>query len=67
MAPKITKDMTIYDVLQMNPGAAKVFARFGLDCGECLGAASESIEQGTRGHGLDSEEILKALNALFDE
>jgi len=67
MAPRITEDMTIYEVLQMDPEVAKVFARFGLDCGECLGAISESIAQGTKGHGLDTEEILVALNAIFDE
>ncbi len=67
MAPKITKDMTIYEVLQMDPEVAKVFARFGLDCGECLGATSESIAQGTKAHGLDIDEIVTALNAIFTE
>ncbi len=65
MTPKITKDMTFYEILQMDPEVAKVLAQYGLDCGECLGATSESVAQGTRGHGLDTEEILTALNEIF--
>ena len=67
MASKITSDMTFYEILQMDPEVAKVLTRFGLDCGECLGATSETIAQGSRGHGLDIEPLLTALNAIFDE
>ncbi len=67
MAPKITRDMTFYEILQMDPAVAKVLAQFSLDCGECLGATSESIAQGARGHDLDIEEVLTALNAIFEK
>ena len=67
MVGKITKDMTFYEILQMDPAVAKVLDQFGLDCGECLGATSESLAQGTKAHGLDIEEILTALNAIFDQ
>ncbi len=67
MAPKITKDMTFYQILQMDPEVARVLAQFNLDCGECLGATSESIAQGVRAHGFDIDEILTALNDIFAE
>ncbi|MEA3361863.1 MAG: DUF1858 domain-containing protein [Thermodesulfobacteriota bacterium] len=67
MAPQITKDMTFYQILQMDPEVAKVLEQYNLDCGECLGATSESIAQGIRGHGLDLDEILIALNAIFED
>ncbi|SEA48262.1 hybrid cluster protein-associated redox disulfide domain-containing protein [Desulfuromusa kysingii] len=65
MAQKITKDMTFNQVLQMNPAVSKVFDKFNLDCGECLGASTESLAQGAKAHGLNIDEILVELNAIF--
>lgn len=67
MTAKITKDMTFYQVLQMNPDAAKVLDQFNLGCVGCLGATTESIAQGVRAHGLDIDDILAALNAIFED
>ncbi len=67
MAPKITKDMTFHQILQMNPDSAKVLNDFNLGCGGCLGATSESLAQGARAHGLDVEDILNELNAIFED
>lgn len=67
MAPRITKDMTFYHILQMDPAVARVLTQLNLDCGECLGATSESIAQGVRAHDLDLDQVLTALNAIFAE
>ena len=67
MAPKITKDMTFHQVLQMNPETATVLAQFNLGCVGCLGATSESLAHGAKAHGLDVEDILKELNAIFED
>ncbi|MEA3544447.1 MAG: DUF1858 domain-containing protein [Thermodesulfobacteriota bacterium] len=67
MAPKITKDMTFHQILKMNPEVAKVLNQFNLGCAGCLGATTESIAQGVRAHGLDVDEILAALNAIFED
>ncbi|WP_321371769.1 DUF1858 domain-containing protein [uncultured Desulfuromusa sp.] len=67
MAQKITKDMTFYQVLQMSPAVSKVLDKFNLDCGECLGASTESLAQGAKAHGLDIEEILLELNSIFKD
>ena len=67
MAQKITKDMTFYQVLQMSPAVSKVLDKFNLDCGECLGATTESLAQGAKAHGLNIDEILTELNAIFKD
>ncbi|WP_321391341.1 DUF1858 domain-containing protein [uncultured Desulfuromusa sp.] len=67
MAQKITKDMTFNQVLQMSPAVSKVLDKFNLDCGECLGASTESLAQGAKAHGLDIEEILLELNSIFKD
>lgn len=66
MSQKITKDMTFHQVLQMSPEVAKVLGRFNLGCVGCMGAMNETLEQGATAHGLDVNEILKALNAIFE-
>ncbi len=66
MSQKITKDMTFHQVLQMSPQVAKVLGEFNLGCVGCMGAMNESIEQGAKAHGLEVEEIITALNAIFD-
>lgn len=66
MSQKITKDMTFHQALQMSPEVAKVLGEFNLGCVGCMGAMNETLEQGARAHGLDVEDILKALNAIFD-
>lgn len=66
MSQKVTKDMTFHQVLQMSPEVAKVLGSFNLGCVGCMGAMNETLEQGATAHGLDVEDILKALNAIFD-
>lgn len=66
MSQKITKDMTFHQVLQMSPEVAKVLGKYRLGCVGCMGAMNETLEQGATAHGLDVEDILKALNAIFD-
>lgn len=65
MSQQITKDMTFHQVLQMSPEVAKVLGKFNLGCIGCMGAANETLEQGAIAHGLDVNDILKDLNALF--
>ena len=62
----ITKDMTFHEVMQKSPEVVKVLGSFNLGCVGCMGAQHESLEQGAIAHGLDVEELLTALNAIFD-
>lgn len=67
MSPKITKDMTFHQVMQMSPEVVKVLAQFRLGCIGCMGAMNESLEQGATAHGLDVNDLLQALNAIFEK
>jgi len=61
---KITKDMTIAEALKMKPAIAAVLMTKGMHCLGCVIAQGETLEQAAEVHGLDSEELIKELNAL---
>lgn len=65
MSQQVTKDMTFAQVMRMHPDVVKVLAKYNLGCVGCMGAQNESLEQGCNAHGLNVEEILTDLNALF--
>jgi hybrid cluster-associated redox disulfide protein len=67
VAEKINKNMTFHQVLQMSPQVAKVLGSFNLGCVGCMGAINETLDQGATAHGLDVNDILRELNALFPE
>jgi len=57
---KITKEMTIIDVLDKKPEALEVLMDFGLGCFSCAFSGVETLEQGALGHGM-SEEIIEKM------
>ncbi len=62
----ITKDMTIYEVLQINPEIAPVFFEFGMHCLGCPISRGETVEQAAEAHGVDINEMLRRLNEFND-
>lgn len=63
----ITKDQMIGEILQSNPDTAKVFRKFGMHCLGCAIASGETVEQAAQVHGLDLDDLLKALNQVVEE
>ncbi len=59
---KVTKDMTIMDVLKMDQGLAEVFMRHGLHCLGCPGATMESIDDAGKVHGINVDVLVNELN-----
>ena len=55
--------MTIYEVLQLKPGCEEIFFSFGMHCLGCPVSRGESIEAASAAHGIDADELVKALNA----
>ena len=49
----ITKDMTIYEVLQVAPDIGPVFFEFGMHCLGCPISRGETVEQAAEAHGAD--------------
>ena len=64
---KITKDMIVGEVLDMDTGAAKYFFEIGRHCLGCPASRGESIEQACAVHGADVDALIAKLNAYFEE
>lgn len=63
---KITKDMLIGDVLDIDTSAAEYFFAIGMHCLGCPASRSETIEQACRAHQTDCDELLAKLNKHFE-
>ena len=63
---KITKDMLIGDVLDMDTSAAEYFFAIGMHCLGCPASRGESIEQACAVHGTDVNDLLEKLNKHFE-
>ena len=63
---KITKDMTISDVLNKDKNLAPIFMKHGLHCLGCPGATMESIADAGKVHGIDVDKLVQDLNDYFD-
>ena len=61
-ANKITKEMTIAEVVEKYPKAALILMGFGLHCAGCPGAQSETIGEMAANYQMDLDEFLKNLN-----
>ncbi|MEZ4812703.1 MAG: DUF1858 domain-containing protein [Caldisericia bacterium] len=59
---KITGEMTLGDVIKNWPETAEVFFQFGLHCIGCHISAFESVKDGAAAHGVNPDELVKALN-----
>jgi hybrid cluster-associated redox disulfide protein len=66
-AQQISKDMQIGAILQKFPGTAAIMMNRGLHCIGCHVAMWETIEEGSRAHGMsdkDIDDMIKEMNAL---
>lgn len=59
---KVTKDMGILEAVEQYPDSVPVFQAFGMHCFGCMAARFENIEQGCAAHGIDTDEMVKAIN-----
>lgn len=59
---KITKEMTIAEVVEQFPKAAPILMGFGFHCAGCPAAQSETIEDLAKNNQLDLQELLESLN-----
>ena len=58
----ITKDTTIGEVIRLDERYVDILIGFGMGCIGCPSAQVETIEQACEIHGLNLDEVLKALN-----
>ena len=63
---KITPDMIIAEVLQIDRGVVPIFLDNGLHCLGCPSATGESIEEACEIHGLNVDKLINELNEYFE-
>lgn len=61
MSTEINKDMTIAQVLRINPKLADVFRSFGMQCVGCPSASQESLELAAKTHNMNLDKLLTHL------
>jgi len=64
---KVSKSMTLGEIVQNFPHAGALLAEAGLHCIGCHISAFETLEQGCRAHGLSEKEIddlVKKINSV---
>lgn len=61
---EITKDMTIGEMLTVNPGIAPILMASGMHCLGCPSAQGETLEEAALVHGLDIDELMNQIRAL---
>ncbi len=66
MAAKITKDMTIGEILMVNPNMAGVLMAGGMHCIGCPSSQGESLEEAAYVHGIDADVLEARLNAFLE-
>ena len=59
---KITKDMTIGEVLELNKNAKTILSGFGMHCFSCPMSQMETLEQAAMVHGVELDLMLNKLN-----
>lgn len=62
---KITKEMSILDIVHQYPETIEVFARNGLGCIGCAAARFENLEAGAKVHGINPDQLVDELNAVL--
>ena len=67
MSEKVTKEMSIIDIVQKCPESLEVFAKYGLGCIGCAAARFENLEAGAKVHGFNPDDMVNDINALIGE
>ena len=60
----VTKEMTLAEIMENNPGAAEVLLNNGMHCLGCPSARMETLAEACEVHGLNYEKLLSELNQL---
>lgn len=62
--PKFNKDMTVMEVLQLNPNTRGVLMGFGMHCFGCPISQMETLEDASYVHGIELDFLLQKLNEV---
>ncbi len=62
MDAKVSKEMIIVDMLQIDPGIAPILMASGMHCIGCPSAQAESLAEAAMVHGLDADKLVDTVN-----
>ena len=62
---KITKDMIIKDIININMGCIPILLNEGMHCVGCPSSAMESLEEACMVHGIDADALTVKLNEFL--
>ncbi len=62
MADQITKNTKIGELLMINADVAPILLSIGMHCLGCPASQNETIEEAAAVHGVDADELVKAIN-----
>ena len=62
---QVSKDMTIGEVLAMNPEVAPILMEIGMHCLGCPSAQMETLEEAAMVHGIDADLLVEKINAAM--
>lgn len=63
---KITKDMTMGEILSIDPGMANILVESGMHCVGCPSHSFEALEEAAMIHGIDIEALTAKLNEYLE-
>jgi len=63
---KVTKDMIIADILQVDSGIAQILLNSGMNCVGCPAAKGETLEEAGMSHGVDVDNMVAEINLYLD-
>lgn len=66
MAVQVSKEMTIGEILTINPMVAPILMEIGMHCLGCPSAQGESLEEAAMVHGIDVELLVEKINAAIN-
>ena len=62
---QVSKDMTIGEVLAMNPEVAPILMEIGMHCLGCPASQGEGLAEAAMVHGIDSDLLVEKINAFL--
>lgn len=66
MAGRVSKEMTIGEILAINPMVAPILMEIGMHCLGCPSAQGETLEEAAMVHGIDVELLVEKINAALN-
>ena len=62
---KVTKDMTIGEIIRIDKAVIPVLLDVGMHCLGCPSAQGESLEEAAMVHGLDADTLVEEVNKVL--